>query len=274
MTAAGAPADGSETTLSVVVTGATGRMGQTVVETAVDRGVEVVAAVSHTPGATVAGVPVESAADLSTLLSAREADAVVDFTAPEAAARYADRAAEAGVPLVTGTTGFADRTPLERAAERVPVVHASNFAPGAAVLRELLRAAAAALPSYDVEIVETHHAGKRDAPSGTALSLVEAVEDARPGDTDTDTDADGAGGLRRVDGRSGTAPRDPGAVGVHAVRAGAVTGEHTALLAGDDEQVRVEHRVGDRSAFAAGALRAARAVTDRAPGLYGPEVVR
>lgn len=264
-TTTGSPLDGPDTTLSIAVTGATGRMGRTVVETAVDRGLEVAATVSRAPSTEpVAGVPVEHAEDLPALVSDRAVDAVVDFTAPEPAATYAARTAEAGAAFVTGTTGFEDRTALERAAERVPVVHARNFAPGAAVLRELLAEAAAALPSYDVEVIETHHGGKRDAPSGTAGRLVDAVDGARAEDET----------LSRVHGRSGVAPREPGEVGVHAVRAGDVTGEHTVLLAGDDEQLRLEHRVGDRRTFATGALRAAGAVAGRDPGLYGPEVIR
>lgn len=259
-------AEGGDTAvLPVAVTGATGRMGRTVVETAADRpDVEVAAAVNRDPATgEVAGVPVAPATELSTLLSARSVAAVVDFTGPASAAKYAGLAADAGVAFVTGTTGFEDREALERAARRVPVVHARNFAPGAAVLRGLLAEAAAALPSYDVELVETHHGEKRDAPSGTALDLVGVVADARP-------EAD----LSQTHGRSGATPREPGEVGVHAVRAGRVTGEHTALLAGHDEQVRIEHRVGDRTAFVAGALRAVEAVADREPGLYGPEVVR
>jgi 4-hydroxy-tetrahydrodipicolinate reductase len=251
--------------LSVAVTGATGRTGEAVLETAVERpDMTVAAAVARSPPSSVAGVGVETAADLPGLLSTRAVDAVVDFTAPPATAEYAATAAETGVALVTGTTGFDDRDALSRAAERVPVVHARNFAPGAAVLRGLLAEAATALPSYDVEVVETHHAGKRDAPSGTARGLVETVATAR----------DEADDLRRVDGRSGVDPREDGEIGVHAVRAGDVTGEHEVLLAGGDEQVRLTHRVGDRRAFAAGALRAARAVRGRGPGLYGPEVLR
>lgn len=254
-------------TPTVAVTGATGRMGRTVLQTATERpGVEVVGAVTRDPAVeTVAGVAVDPATDLPALLSTTDADAVIDFTAPDAAASHAETAADAGAAFVTGTTGFEDRTALWRAAETVPVVHARNFAPGAAVLRALAERAAARLPSYDVEVVETHHAGKRDAPSGTARGLVEAVEE---GHTPDD------GGLQRVHGREGTAPRTPDEVGVHAVRAGTVTGEHTVLFAGAGEQVRLEHSVGDRGAFAAGALRAAEAVVDGDPGLYGPEVVR
>ncbi len=256
--------------IRVVVTGATGRMGRTIIETAAERSsIEVAAAINRNPVEEAVGdISVEPAAELPTLLRTVEVDAVVDFTGPVSAAEYAGIAAEASVAFVTGTTGFTERTALNQAARAVPVVHAQNFAPGAAVLQTLVERAAARLPSYDVEVVETHHAGKRDAPSGTARALVDTVENARHTGGD-----DGKDELRRVHGREGTTFRAHDEIGVHSVRAGAVTGEHTVLFADADEQVRIEHRVGDRGAFAVGALKAAEAVVGRAPGLYGPEVI-
>ncbi|OYR80504.1 4-hydroxy-tetrahydrodipicolinate reductase, partial [Halorubrum ezzemoulense] len=168
MSDAGGSAD---TDLRIAVTGAGGRMGREVIEAAADReGVVVAVAVNRTATDPVAGVPVADAGDLGELLASEDPDVLVDFTGPESAVAYAEACADAGVPLVTGTTGFAESQidSVRAASEAVPVLKASNFARGVAALRRAVREAAAALPGYDVELTETHHNAKRDAPSGTA----------------------------------------------------------------------------------------------------------
>ena len=195
----------SDEALSVAVTGAGGRMGREVIEAAADReGVDVAVAVNRTAVDPVAGVEVAPADRLGELLAAERPDVLVDFTGPESAVAYAAACADAGVPLVTGTTGFDDAQidDLRGASDAVPVLKASNFARGVAALRRAVREAAAALPGYDVELTETHHNGKRDAPSGTAKSILEDVESVRD-------DLD-----RRVHGREGDAPRQAGDIGV------------------------------------------------------------
>lgn len=250
--AAGAP-------LRIAVTGVGGRMGREVIEAAVDReGVAVAVAVNRTPVESVAGVDVAAADRLGELLSAEDPDVLVDFTGPESAVAYAEICAAAGVPMVTGTTGF-DADGLDRlraASDEIPVLKASNFARGVAALRRVVREAAAALPGYDVELTETHHNGKRDAPSGTAKSILDDVESVR-GDLD-----------ERVHGREGDAPREAGEIGVHARRAGDVTGEHEVLLAGNRETLELTHRAGDRGVFAEGALDAAAWLAGCEPGWY------
>jgi 4-hydroxy-tetrahydrodipicolinate reductase len=246
--------------LSLAVTGAGGRMGREVIEAAADReGVAVAVAVNRTETEPVAGVPVADAADLDDLLAREAPDALIDFTGPDSAVAYAETCADAGVPLVTGTTGFADAqvADLRAASEAVPVLKASNFARGVAALRRAVREAAAALPGYDAELTETHHNAKRDAPSGTAKSILDDVAAVR-GDLD-----------ERVHGREGDAPRSPGEVGVHARRAGDVTGEHEVLLAGNRETLELTHRASDRGVFAEGALDAAAWLAGRDPGWYG-----
>jgi 4-hydroxy-tetrahydrodipicolinate reductase len=246
--------------LSVAVTGAGGRMGREVIEAAVDReGVAVAVAVNRTATDPVAGVDVADADRLGELLAAEAPDVLVDFTGPESAVAYAAACADAGVPLVTGTTGFEpdQLDDLRAASDAVPVLKASNFARGVAALRRAVREAVAALPGYDVELTETHHNGKRDAPSGTAKSILDDVESVRD-------DLD-----RRVHGREGDAPRDAGEIGVHARRAGDVTGEHEVLVAGNRETLALTHRAGDRGVFAEGALDAAAWLAGRDPGWYG-----
>ncbi|NHX36344.1 MULTISPECIES: 4-hydroxy-tetrahydrodipicolinate reductase [Halolamina] len=245
----------------IVVTGASGRMGEELIDAAGDRSdVLIVAAVSRTPGSVTAEAAVGTHLD-ATLADEDHVDAVVDFTAPEATAEYAAIAAEHGVAFVTGTTGLAGHeadpvTALDAASESVPVLHASNFSRGIATLRGAIREAAASLPGYDVEVTETHHDGKRDAPSGTALTLAEDIEAERSDLTE------------RQHGREGEQPREPEEIGVHARRAGDVTGEHEVLFAGNRETVSLSHRAGDRGVFAEGALDAAVAVADREPGRY------
>jgi len=256
---------GPEPPLRVAVTGAGGRMGREVIEAAIDReGVAVAVAVNRSPMEPVAGVEVRDAADLPELLAGdrgEEGDApdvLVDFTGPASAVAYAEACADAGVPMVTGTTGFegGQLDSLRAAGDAVPVLKASNFARGVAALRRAVREAAAALPGYDVELTETHHNGKRDAPSGTAKSILDDVESVRD-------DLD-----RRVHGREGDAPRDADEIGVHARRAGDVTGEHEVLFAGNRESIELTHRAGDRGVFAEGALDAAVWLAGRDPGRY------
>ncbi|GAB6878611.1 4-hydroxy-tetrahydrodipicolinate reductase [Halorubrum gandharaense] len=259
MTAADGDDGGDGETLRVAVTGAGGRMGREVIEAATARpGVEVVLAVNRTETEPVAGVAVDDADRLDELLADTDPDVLVDFTGPSSAAAYAEACAEAGVPVVTGTTGF-DSSGTERlraVSRQVPLLKASNFARGVAALRRAVREAVAAVPGYDVELTETHHNGKRDAPSGTAKTILGDVEDVREGLDE------------RVHGREGDAPRSAGEVGVHARRAGDVTGEHEVLLAGNRETLELTHRAGDRGVFAEGALDAASWLVGRDPGRY------
>ncbi|CCQ32978.1 4-hydroxy-tetrahydrodipicolinate reductase protein [Halorhabdus tiamatea SARL4B] len=241
------------------VTGAAGRMGRTVIETAGDReDVAVVFAVDATDEEKVADKPIHEPDDVAALLATHEPDAIVDFSVPEATVAFADACAEAGVALVTGTTGFEDDQldSLKSASEDVAVLKAANFARGIQALLATVRAAAGALPGYDVELTETHHNKKQDAPSGTAKTLLEALAEEREED------------FEEVYGREGIDPREAGEIGVHVRRAGDVRGEHELMFAGNDEVLTLSHRAEDRGVFAAGALDAAVWLADRDPGLY------
>lgn len=245
--------------LSVGVTGATGRMGQAVLDAAQSRGDDVVFAVNRgAESVRVAGVAVEPTSEFDRLLVERNPDVVVDFTGPTSSVDYARACGESGVPLVCGTTGFdeAELAILEEAGGQTPVLLGANFSRGVQALIDAVEAAVSALPSYDVEVTETHHNGKRDAPSGTAKVILDHVEATRPETGD------------RVHGREGDAPREPGEIGVHARRAGDVTGEHEVLLAGNHEVLELTHRAGDRGVFAAGALDAAAWLVDQPAGFY------
>lgn len=244
------------------VTGATGRMGREVLANARDRDdCEVVLAVNRSTEATepveIEGIQVESSSAFDSLVVDREPNVVVDFTGPESAAEYAAACADAGVAFVTGTTGFDDDgiEGLREASESAPVLHAPNFARGVQALVNVVGDAVRNLPGYDVELVETHHNGKRDAPSGTANRLLEEIEER--GEY-----------ARRTHGREGESPREDGDIGVHSIRAGDVTGEHEVIVAGNHEELRLTHRAEDRGVFAAGAIDAATWIAGRGPGWY------
>jgi 4-hydroxy-tetrahydrodipicolinate reductase len=189
------------------------------------------------------------------------AQVVIDFSSPTATAGVVRAAAELGVACVVGTTGLGDdaKHALSEASARVPVVAAPNMSLGVQVLAHVLAETLRLLGTgFDVEIVEAHHRDKKDAPSGTALRLAEVVMKAR-----------GLSPDNLVHGREGTtAKRAPRDVGVHAIRGGDIVGDHTVLLAGDGERIELTHKATSRAVFAAGALRAARWVVGRAPGVY------
>lgn len=247
--------------VDVAVTGATGRMGRAVVEAASAReDVEVALAVNRDPETeSVQNVPISPAREFDRLLTDHEPDALVDFTGPASSQNYVAVAAEAGVASVVGTTGFDDEgeQALRELAEYAPVLKASNFGRGVQALLSAVESAVADLPGYDVEVTETHHNRKRDAPSGTAKTILDRIESARQDDP-----------AERVHGREGEAPRQSGEIGVHARRAGSITGEHEVLLAGSSEEVRITHRAEDRRVFAEGALDAAVWLAGREPGWY------
>ncbi|WP_331235919.1 4-hydroxy-tetrahydrodipicolinate reductase [Natronorarus salvus] len=239
--------------IEVVPTGMDGAMGTAVREVAEGReDCETNWGVSGT-----AERPGALAAQLPDLFAERGGDVLVDFSGPASGVGYVETCAEIGIPCVIGTTGFDEEQEkrLRAASESVPVLKAANFSRGVHVLSALVREAAATLPEYDIELTETHHNRKRDAPSGTAKRVLEGIESAR--------ETSG-----RVHGREGESPRNVGEVGVHARRAGTITGEHEVLLAGGGEELRLTHRAESRRVFAEGALDAATWLASRSPGWY------
>ena len=192
-------------------------------------------------------------------------DVLVDFSAPAALQASLDRAVSAGVPILVGTTGF-DELAEQRivaAAKNVAVLRAANTSLGVALLAELVERAARVLgPQWDIEIAETHHRHKADAPSGTALMLGEAA-------------ARGRGtALKAEAGRNGTGlKREPGAIGFAALRGGTAAGDHDVAFLGPDERLILSHRAENRMIFACGALAAVRFLAGRPAGLYSMQDV-
>jgi 4-hydroxy-tetrahydrodipicolinate reductase len=237
------------------VAGIAGRMGRLVAEEVAAAGLKLAGGVDREPGE-------GRFADIAALAAA--SDVVVDFSHASAAAANAREVAEAGCAYVIGTTGLsaADEAVLAAAAGRIPVVYAANFSPGVNLVLALAERMAAALPAegYDAEILEMHHRQKVDAPSGTAIAIGRAVARGRGHTLEGHMES----------GRDGhTGARATGAIGFAALRGGQVVGEHTLLFAAGTEHIALTHRAFDRRAFATGAVRAARWVHGREPGLYG-----
>lgn len=221
-------------TLRLIVCGAAGRMGQKILAAA-RRDVRFKLVGAVVKNRRVEGLPLLSTERLSEALN--EADLAIDFSEPQAAARHAGAAARALRPIVIGVTGLspAQRGAIATASRKAPVFLAPNMSPGMNLLFHLARTASSRLDGYDAHILEAHHRGKKDAPSGTALRLAEAV-----------------GG------------RPP----ISSVRAGDIVGEHTLVLAGPGERLELTHRAHDREVFARGALKVGAWLAGRRPGLY------
>ena len=190
-----------------------------------------------------------------------ELDVVIDFSTPAGFESALAHCRERKVAFVCGTTGLdaKQRDSLGQAARETPVLYAANFSLGVAVLTKLLRGAASALPDWDLEIVEAHHARKVDAPSGTALALGRAAAVARGQHFDEVADFARHGH---------TGAREKGAIGFASIRAGEIVGEHTALLASADERIELSHRAYDNTIFARGALQAAAWLAGKSAGMY------
>lgn len=226
--------------IRLLIHGASGRMGQALLRLAGERSdcLVVAAVVGKSPERRVVdGIPYFAASELHGVPAY---DAAIDFSLPAGFDPILALCVERGAAFVSGTTGLgeAQQVALEGAATRIPVLWASNFSLGVAVLTELVERAAAALPGWDCDIVEAHHTQKKDAPSGTALSLGEAAV------------------------HGGAHPR------YASLRAGDIVGEHCVQFAGTGERIELTHRAGNRDIFARGALHTAARLAGRAAGTY------
>jgi len=193
-------------------------------------------------------------------------DAVIDFSSPAALSSALEHCLTRGIALVSGTTGLdaALEARLADAGQHIALLRAANFSLGVAVLTRLLREAAAALPAWDLEIVEAHHGRKQDAPSGTALALGHAAAAARRTTLE-------ATAVYSREGQTGA--RGEGSIGFAVVRGGDIVGEHSAMLIGQGERLELVHRATDRSIFARGALQAAHWLVGRSAGHWQLEDV-
>ena len=257
--------------MRLVVAGAGGRMGRTLVKAIVDsKDLALAGALedSRSPligwdSGTLAGLPengIKLVGDAGPLLA--KADGIIDFTAPVATVAFAALAAKAGKVHIIGTTGLspADEAKIKEAAKTAVIVKSGNMSLGVNLLAALTKRVAKTLDrSFDIEILEMHHNQKVDAPSGTALLLGRAAAEGRGIELDKQS-------VKSREGHTGA--RKPGYIGFATLRGGSVVGEHSVIFAGPAERLELEHKAEDRIIFARGALHAARWALTQKPGLY------
>ena len=253
--------------IRIAIAGAAGRMGRTLIEAiAAARELQLCAAIEY-PGSPAVGVDAGTMAGVGALnvgvtdnIAAHDFDVLVEFTRPEPTLEHLDYCVEHNKRIVIGTTGFdaAGRDRITHAARRIGVVFAPNMSVGVNLCFKLLDISTRSLGSeFDVDIVEAHHRHKVDAPSGTARKMGEVIAEARGHTLEAQmlpTDRNG--------------PRPQGGIGFAVVRAGEIVGDHTVIFAGAGERIEITHRAGSRRTFADGALRAARWVATKSPGIY------
>jgi len=240
--------------MKLLISGLCGHMGNEVAKLALAgyRGSELVAGVDPL-AAENAPVPcAKSFADAETAV-----DCIIDFSHHSCTNDLLDFAVGNNIPLVLATTGQTDaeRAAIGAAAEKIPLFFAANYSLGIALLVELAKKAAAAMPDAEIEIIEKHHDRKLDAPSGTALALAEAIREVRPA-------------ASPVTGRSGHGKRTPDEIGIHAVRMGNIVGDHEVIIGTQNEIITLRHEAQSRALFAEGALAAADFLCGRPAGLY------
>ena len=233
----------------VIVNGAGGRLGQEVLKAAKSAGHSVVAVDKF--GSSEA-VTYKSLSDYT-----GAADVVIDFSSHLATEELTSYVVKRNLPLVLATTG---QTPEEKelvfaAAKKVPLFFSANMSLGVALLISLVKKAASLLPEDDIEIVETHHNHKADAPSGTALMIASAISDT-------------LGGRDIVKGRSGLCKREKGEIGISSIRIGSVVGKHEVMFGDGVETLTITHEAHDKALFAQGAVRAADFIVKKPAGLY------
>jgi 4-hydroxy-tetrahydrodipicolinate reductase len=259
------------TDMRLIVVGAAGRMGRTLARIVTETpGVTLAGAIERegapeigADSGVLAGLPANGIAVTSDALPVfAKADGVLDFTVPAATIAFAELAAQARIVHVIGTTGLAasDEAKIKAAARHAVVVKSGNMSLGVNLLAGLVRQAAKALDAdFDIEVIEMHHRGKIDAPSGTAILLGEAAAQGRGIDLAQHS-------VRVRDGHTGARRR--GDIGFAALRGGSVVGEHSVILAGEGEVIELTHKAADRGLFARGAVKAALWGRDKKPGLY------
>ncbi|HIB27731.1 MAG TPA: 4-hydroxy-tetrahydrodipicolinate reductase [Candidatus Thioglobus sp.] len=239
--------------IKIAVVGASGRMGQTIIES-----------INQNDKVTL-GATLDKGDDLASV--ADQFDVLIDFTRPEATLDYLKACQQLNKSIVIGTTGFDDAglEVINNAAKQIPVVFAPNMSVGVNLTLKLLDMAAKVIgPDSDIEIVEAHHRHKVDAPSGTALKMGEVVANALGRDLSTCA----------VYGREGIEePRDRQTIGFSTIRGGDVVGEHTVSFFMEGERVEITHKASSRSTFANGAVRAASWLNDKSAGLYNMQNV-
>ena len=262
--------------IRIGVIGAGGRMGRMLIEAVQNNAQTTLSAAIERQGSSLVGADAGEVAAIGHLdvqivdhLAAviNDIDVLIDFSLPDATEQNMQICAEHNVAMVIGTTGFNEQQEkvLSDASQRIAIVYAGNYSTGVNLSLKLLAMAAKAFGTdADVEVIEAHHKHKIDAPSGTAFMMAEAVANAR-GQNLKDV---------AIYGREGkTGEREPGTIGIHAIRGGEIVGDHTVMFIADGEVVEITHRARERMTFAAGAVRATTWIVKQPAGQYNMQDV-
>jgi len=244
--------------IKIAICGALGRMGMTIgklVNEAPD--LELVGGIDIRSGSFY-DVPVVTSSEIDSFLESVKPDVLIDFTIATAAVENIKAAARHGTALVVGTTGFSpeQRTEIETVVEgNVPAVISSNYSVGVNIFWRLVREAAKQLGDYDIEVIEAHHHFKKDAPSGTAKTIINIIEEE-------------IGEREKLYGREGMIGERGNEIGIHVIRGGDIVGDHSVLFAGNNETIELSHRAYDRAVFAHGVIRAVRWIAGKKTGIH------
>lgn len=242
--------------MNILIHGIAGHMGREVMRLCAEGYRGAVATVGVDPSAPlVEGIPVYRT--LAEVPHGIEVDCIVDFSHHTATPALLAYAKERGIPTVVATTGHTEEelTAIHEASTSIPVFFSANMSLGVALLVELAKKAAAAMPDAEIEIIEKHHDRKVDAPSGTALMLARALTEVRPE-------------LQTKVGRNGYGRREANEIGIHAIRMGNIVGEHEVMLATNNQTITIKHEAHSRALFAEGGLAAAAHIIGAVAGLY------
>lgn len=241
--------------MRIIVNGACGRMGQTLLRI-----------IAAQPARYTLAAAIDPRGDGTTILqsfdTAPQADVIIDFSHHSAVAALLDYAQAVNTPVIVATTGHTpeEKQRIAAAGEKIPVFYSGNMSLGVALLCSLAKKTAAVFPDADIEIVETHHCHKLDAPSGTALMLADAIRESRPT-------------AENHCGRSGMCPRQNGEIGIHAIRRGEIIGIHEVQISTGTQTITLKHEAHDRALFAEGALDAAAFLQGKPAGLYNMNTI-
>lgn len=236
--------------MKIIINGAAGRMGAVLTSSVAESG--------HTAVAFVDRAYVTNGEKYASLADFKgEADVIIDFSSHLATKEVCEYAVERNIPLVLASTGQTEEelAIIEEASKKIPLFKSANMSVGIAFLAEVSRVAAALFGDADLEIIEKHHNKKADAPSGTALLIADKIKDVRPE-------------LEYNLGRSGFGVRSKNELGIHAVRAGNIVGDHEVIVNTGSQQITLKHEAFDRKVFAEGAVTAAEFIVNKPHGLY------
>ncbi len=251
----------------IAITGSAGRMGRRIAALAIESEQFDIVAATEAAGSDALGKDIGDLAGVGkfglTVTETLDAtpDALIDFSSPDATVAWLDVCRTCNVPIIIGTTGLTEsqQAAVADAASSIPVVHSANMSVGVNVLLQLVAQAARLLgEDYDIEVSETHHRFKKDAPSGTAIALAKSICKATGKEY----------GETAVFGRGGLCPRKKGEIGMHALRVGDTVGEHSVHFGNLGETITISHSAHTRDTFVRGALRAAQWIAGKKPGLY------